>query len=141
LDRTTKEKQMGRPINKRHFGTPDSGSDFKVRYRATGQSEANGWIVKQVGSKRFKCTDGTNPMVCALVDKDQGALAVGEMTISVKDSANSNAISQVTKITGRRVTLSAGTQIPWDFTGTGATVEMEEAGTNSSFASADDFET
>ena len=131
---------MGRPINKRHFGTPDSGSDFKVRFRATGESEANGWIVKQVGSKRFKCTDGTDTEVCALVDKDQGSLAVGEMTISIKDSADSNAIKQVTKITGRRVTVTGGAQLAWDFTGTGATVEMEEAGTNASFASADDFE-
>ena len=131
---------MGRPINKRHFGTPDSGSDFKVRFRATGQSEANGWIVKQVGSKRFKCTNGTHTEICALVDKDQGSLAVGEMTISIKDSADSNAIKQVTKITGRRVTVTGGAQLAWDFTGTGASVEMEEAGTNSSFASADDFE-
>jgi len=132
---------MGRPINKRHFGTPDAGSDFKVRFRPDDTAgELNGWIVKQVGSKRFKCTDGTNTAICTLADKNQGALANGDMSISVKDSANSDAISQVTKITGRRVTLSAGTQIPWDFTGTGATVEMEEAGTDASFTSADDFE-
>ena len=131
---------MGRPINKRHFGTPDSGNDFKVRFRATGESEANGWIVKQVGSKRFKCTDGTDTEICALVDKDSGTLAVGEMSIAIKDSADSNAIKQVTKITGRRVTVSGGAQLAWDFTGTGATVEMEEAGTNASFASADNFE-
>ena len=56
------------------------------------------------------------------------------MTISIKDSADSNAIKQVTKITGRRVTVTGGTQIPWDFTGSGATVEMEEYDT-------DDFET
>ena len=130
---------MGRPINKRHFGTPDSGSDFKVRYHHG--SEADGWIVKQVGSKRFKCTNKAgNDYICTLVDKVQGSIALGEMTISVKDSANSNAISQVTKITGRRVTLSAGTQIPWDFTGTGDTVEMEEAGTDTDFTSADNFE-
>ena len=131
---------MGRPINKRHFGTPDSGSDFKVRFRATGQSEANGWIVKQVGSKRFKCTNGTHTEICALVDKDQGSLAVGEMTISIKDSADSNAIKRVTKITGKRVTLSGGTQVPWDFTGLNATVEMEEAGTDEDNTSGDNFE-
>ena len=62
------------------------------------------------------------------------------MTISVKDSADSNAIKRVTKITGRRVTLSGGTQIPWDFTGTGATVEMEEAGTDDDNTSGDNFE-
>ncbi|RZD43298.1 MAG: hypothetical protein CXT73_00885 [Methanobacteriota archaeon] len=139
MARTTKEKQMGRPINKRHFGTPDAGTDFKVRYRATGESEANGWIVKQVGSKRFKCTDGTNPMVCALVDKNQGTLAVGDMSITVKEGST---YSQVTKITGRRVTLGdTGVQVAWDFTGTGTTVEMEEAGTDASFTGTDDFET
>ena len=129
---------MGRPINKRHFGTPDSGNDFKVRYHYG--SEADGWIVKQVGSKRFKCTNKAgNDYTCTLVDKNSGTLALGEMTISVKDSGN--AISQVTKITGRRVTLSAGSQIPWDFTGASATkVEMEEAGTDTDFTSADNFE-
>ena len=130
---------MGRPINKRHFGTPDSGLDFKCRYHHG--SEADGWIVKQVGSKRFKCTNKAgNDYICTLVDKVQGSIALGEMTISIKDSADSNAIKRVTKITGRRVTLSAGTQIPWDFTGTGDTVEMEEAGTDEDFTSADDFE-
>lgn len=88
---------MGRPINKRHFGTPDSGLDFKCRYHHG--SEADGWIVKQVGSKRFKCTNKAgNDYTCTLVDKNSGALALGEMTISVKDSADSNAISQVTKL-------------------------------------------
>tara|TARA_B100000949_G_C14085791_1_gene367796 strand:- start:25 stop:429 length:405 start_codon:yes stop_codon:yes gene_type:complete len=133
MARTIKEKQMGRPINKRHFGTPDSGLDFKVRFKATGETEADGWIIKQVGSKRFKCTDGTNTEVCTLADKDHNALADGDMTISIKDSADSDAIKQVTKITGRRVTVTGGAQIPWDFTGTGATVEMEEYDT-------DDFE-
>ena len=130
---------MGRPINKRHFGTPDSGLDFKVRYHHG--SEADGWIVKQVGSKRFKCTNKAgNDYTCVLVDKNEGSLALGEMSISIKDSADSNAIKQVTKITGRRVTLSGGTQIPWDFTGDNATVEMEEAGTDEDNTSGDNFE-
>ena len=130
---------MGRPINKRHFGTPDAGNDFKVRFRPDDTAgELNGWIVKQVGSKRFKCTDGTNTAICALADKNQGTLANGDMTITVKEGST---YSQVTKITGRRVTLGdTGVQVAWDFTGTGATVEMEEAGTDASFTSADDFE-
>ena len=130
---------MGRPINKRHFGTPDSGLDFKVRYHHG--SEADGWIVKQVGSKRFKCTNKAgNDYTCVLVDKNEGALALGEMSISIKDSADSNAIKRVTKITGKRVTLSGGTQVPWDFTGLNATVEMEEAGTDEDNTSGDNFE-
>ena len=130
---------MGRPLNKRHFGTPDAGLDFKCRYHYGTLSD--GWILKQVGSKRFKCTNKAgNDYTCTLVDKDSGTLALGEMTISVKDSANSNAISQVTKITGRRVTLTGGTQVPWDFTGANATVEMEEAGTDEDNTATDNFE-
>jgi len=48
---------MGRPLNKRFFGTPTAGgSEIKVRFRATGQVEANGWIVKQLGSKSSVAT-------------------------------------------------------------------------------------
>ena len=61
---------MGRPLNKRFFGEPTAdGNEIKVRFRATGEVEANGWIVKQLGSKKFRCYDGTNTMDCTLVDK------------------------------------------------------------------------
>ena len=77
---------MGRPLNKRYFGEPTAGgNEIKVRFRATGQAEANGWIVKQLGSKKFRCTDGTNTEDCTLADKSQGTLAVADMTITVKD--------------------------------------------------------
>jgi hypothetical protein len=139
MARTIKEKQMGRPINKRHFGTPDTGLDIKCRYNYGTLSD--GWIVKQVGSKRFKCTNPTgNEYTCTLADKAEGSLGLGEMSISVLDSDNSDAISRVTKITGRRVTLNTGVQVPWDFVGTGTTVKMEEAGTDSAMAGAEDLE-
>ncbi len=133
---------MGRPINKKYFGPPTAaGTELKCRYRATGESEANGWIVKQVAARRFKCTDGSNPMVCTLVDKAQGALAVGDMTIAVKEDGTT--VKQITKISAHRVTLDSGTTIPWSWSASTSDgyVEMEEAGTNTSFASADDFET
>ena len=132
---------MGRPLNKRFFGEPTAdGNEIKVRFRATGQTEANGWIVKQLGSKKFRCTDGTNTEDCTLVDKSQGALAVGDMTITVKDDGGT--ARQVTKIAGRKVTLDTGTSIPWNFSDStvDGAVEMEEAGTDDSFTSADDFE-
>ncbi len=133
---------MGRPINKRFFGEPTAdGNEIKVRFRATGEAEANGWIVKQLGSKKFRCYDGTNTMDCTLVDKSQGTLAVGDMTITVKDDAG--AAKQVTKIAGRKVTLDTGESIAWNFTDAtdDAAVEMEEAGTADDFTGADDFET
>jgi hypothetical protein len=132
---------MGRPLNKRNFGAPTAGgNEIKVRFRATGQTEANGWIVKQLGSKKFRCTDGTNTEDCILADKAQGTLAVADMTITVKDDGGT--ARQVTKISGRMVTLDSGGKIAWNFsaaTDDGA-VEMEEAGTDDSFTSADDFE-
>ena len=132
---------MGRPLNKRFFGEPTAdGNEIKVRYRATGQTEANGWIVKQLGSKKFRCYDGTNTMDCTLADKAQGTLAVGEMTITVKDDGGT--ARQVTKIAGRQVTLDSGTKISWTFNNAvdDAKVEMEEAGADDAFTGADDFE-
>ena len=132
---------MGRPINKRFFGTPTvGGNEIKVRFRATGEAEANGWIVKQLGSKKFRCTDGTDTEDCTLADKAQGTLAVGDMTITVKDDGGT--ARQVTKISGRKVTLDSGTSIAWNFSddNTDGAVEMEEAGTDDAFAGADDFE-
>ena len=132
---------MGRPINKRFFGEPTAGgNEIKVRYRATGEAEANGWIVKQLGSKKFRCYDGTNTMDCTLVDKAQGTLAVGDMTITVKDDGGT--ARQVTKISGRMVTLDSGDKIAWNFSDAADdnAVEMEEAGTDDAFTGADDFE-
>ncbi len=132
---------MGRPLNKRYFGEPTAGgNEIKVRYRATGQAEANGWIVKQLGSKKFRCYDGTNTMDCTLVDKSQGTLDVGEMTITVKDDGGT--ARQVTKIAGRKVTLDTGASIAWSFDDAAddAKVEIEEAGTADDFTGADDFE-
>ena len=132
---------MGRPLNKRYFGEPTAGgNEIKVRYRATGQAEANGWIVKQLGSKKFRCTDGTNTEDCTLADVSQGSLDEGDMTITVKDDGGT--ARQVTKISGRMVTLDSGDKIAWNFsnaTDDGA-VEMEEAGTADDFTGADDFE-
>jgi hypothetical protein len=132
---------MGRPINKRFFGEPAAGgNEIKVRFRATGETEANGWIVKQLGSKKFRCTDGTDVEDCTLADKAQGTLAAGDMTITVKDDGGT--ARQVTKIAGRMVTLDTGARIAWNFddANNDGAVEMEEAGTDDSFTSADDFE-
>lgn len=132
---------MGRPINKRFFGTPTAGGEeIKVRFRASGQAEANGWIVKQLGSKKFRCTDGTNTEDCTIVDKSSGALDEGDMTITVKDDAGT--VKQVVKIAGRKVTLDSGESIAWNMSDstTDGAVEMEEAGEDDSFTNADDFE-
>jgi len=119
---------MGRPLNKRYFGTPTAGGDeIKVQFH-NGTGSVNGWIVKQLGSKKFRCTDGTATEDCFLVDKATGDILAGEMSITVKDDGGT--ARQVIKIAGRKVTLDTGTSIAWNFsaaTDDGA-VEMEEAG-------------
>ena len=137
---------MGRPLNKRFFGAPTAaGNEIKVQFH-NGTASVNGWIVKQLGSKKFRCTDGTAVKDCFLVDKSAAdgstpaAVTAGEMTITVKDDAG--ALKQVTKIAGRKVTIDTGETIAWNFsaaTDDGA-VEMEEAGDDDSFTNADDFE-
>jgi len=59
---------MGRPINKRYFGTTGTGTgtglltgnNLPIRFKSGG-TVYEGFIVKQVGSRRFKCStdDGT----------------------------------------------------------------------------------
>ena len=137
---------MGRPLNKRFFGEPtEGGKEIKVQFY-NGTASVNGWIVKQLGSKKFRCTDGTAIKDCFLVDKSAAdgdtpaAVTAGEMTITVSD--NDGALKQVTKISGKKVTLDTGETVAWNMTAAnaGGAVEMEEAGTDDAFTDADDFE-
>jgi hypothetical protein len=137
---------MGRPLNKKYFGAPTAGgNEIKVQFH-NGTASVNGYIVKQLGSKKFRCTDGTVERDCFLVDKSAAdgntpaAVTAGEMTITVKDDAE--ALKQVIKIAGRKVTIDTGESIAWNFSNAAddGAVEMEEAGTNAAQAGADDFE-
>ena len=133
---------MGRPLNNRYFGA-DANNNIKVQFH-NGTSSVNGYIIKQVGSKRFKVQEYGSSSVykCKLVDKDSADLAAGEMSISVKNDAGT--VIQITKIAARKVT-AGGVSIKWNFSAstTDGAVEMEEAGTakTATAVSADDFET
>lgn len=119
---------MGRPINKRFLGAPTAaGNEIKVQFN-NGSGSLPGYILNQKGAKRFNCSNagGTQTGLCTLVDKASGALASGEMSITVNDGGTQR---QVTKISGRTLTMNNGNKIDWDFTGTGDTVAIEEAGT------------
>ena len=147
---------MGRPLNKRLFadattGPTASGNEIKVDFH-NGAAVKEGFIVRQKGSKRFLCSEtGTadTTHLCTLVTgKLKGALAAGEMIISVKGSDNET--YGVSKISGRVATLVApsatgsnaldGTSISWNFTVAGAdgAVQVEEAGDDDTKAGTDD---
>jgi hypothetical protein len=72
---------MGRPVNKRSFGVA-TGTNLGIRVsaRPTGAA-AEGYIVNQKGTKKFTVTTGNGTGVCTLVDKTQGSLAAGEMSL------------------------------------------------------------
>jgi len=153
---------MGRPINKKFFGAPTTGGkEIKVRYY-NGTGDTTGWIVKQLGSKKFKVTNGASQEKIAIlvpkpdtftmhkvtvngVETDHPSFV--EMGILVQLDSNADgagAVHPIEKIAGRKITAAGITQ-RWNFeanTGDPATedgaVQMEEAGDDDGVG-ADDF--
>jgi hypothetical protein len=142
---------MGRPLNKRLFGTPTAGgNEIKVNFH-NNTAVKEGYIVKQVGSKKFVCEEiGTaGEFTCTLTTgKLPANLAAGEMAISFKmDDAETYTVS---KITGRKATLSAptatgtnlydGKSVAWNFSTSVAdgAAQVEEAGDDNVLVGADD---
>ena len=136
---------MGRPLNKRLFavagtGPTASGTEIKVNFH-NGTAVKEGFIVKQLGSKKFRCEEiGTGGTFdCTLkTGVLPAALSAGEMSISVQ-GADSETYG-VAKITGRKVVLAKpsatgsnaldGQSLKFALTGAAASgiVRMEEAG-------------
>ena len=118
---------MGRPLNKRYFGEGDGVAEkFRVRFH-NGTEGVVGYIVRQRGSKRFLCSDGTESRVCSLVNKPIDSLAAGEMTLSVLDDDEN--LFRVMKITAKKLTTNTGFTTPWNWTDlrNNSYVEMERA--------------
>ena len=146
---------MGRPLNKRLFGVAGtgptaSGNEIKVNFH-NGTAVKEGFIVKQLGSKKFRVEEiGTaGTFDCTLkTGVLPAALASGEMSISVQ-GADSETYG-VSKISGRKVTLAspsatgsnalAGTSLKYALTGSAAAglVRMEEAGDDNTLSGTDD---
>ena len=142
---------MGRPLNKRLFGTPTAGgNEIKVNFH-NGTAVKEGYIVKQKGSKKFVCEEIETPgeFTCTLTTGVLPAnLTAGQMAISFNmDDSETYGVS---KITGRKATLIAhsatgtnlyeGNSVPWNFatsTSDGA-AQVEEAGDDNTLTGTDD---
>ena len=108
LERQRRNK-MGRPLNKRNLGdTGGAGDQIQVSADVDGNGAANGFIVAQKGSKRFKVATAAGTAVCGMVVT--APAAEGEMRISLADSAGGS--YHASKISGRTCTVTAdsGTQ-------------------------------
>lgn len=103
---------MGRPLNKKLFGT-GSGDQIKVRAKIGSAAEGDGSIVKQLSSQRFLVKVGSDTGACKIVDKSNGSLVAGDMTLSVKDEFDT--VKQIVKISGHKVTLDTGEVSAWSF--------------------------
>jgi len=99
---------MGRPLNKKFFGDPaDPETQFNVKYW-DGTTSANGYIVKQLGARRFRCTDGTTIADCRL---SETVTEAGEMTLPLTGIGSDNGDHVALKISGRTATIKvAGTE-------------------------------
>jgi len=143
---------MGRPLNKRFFGPATAGgNEIKVDFY-NGSAVVEGYIVKQLGSKKFRVaaigTPATTYDRTLTTGKLPATLTGTEMAISVK--GDDGETYGVAKISGRKATLTApnatganaldGTSISWNFTASLADggVEIEEAGDDDTLVGSDD---
>ena len=142
---------MGRPLNKRNFGTPTAGgSELKVDFH-NGTAVKEGYIVKQKATKKFVVEEiGTGgEFTCTLATgKLPAALVAGEMSISAL--GNDAETYNVAKISAKRVTLAnpsatgtnalGGLSQAWQMgaAASAGVVRIEEAGDNNTLIGTDD---
>lgn len=92
---------MGRPIKIAKSSTIDTGYENALGLGVVGgddslgsdqilcrvkigtNAEADGYIVRQKGSRKYLVSDGTNTGICILADEDDGDLNDNEMTITI----------------------------------------------------------
>ena len=146
---------MGRPLNKRLFGKAGvgptaAGNEIKVNFH-NGTAVKEGYIVKQVGSKKFVCEEieTAGLFTCTLATgKLPAALTAGEMAISFKmDDGETYGVS---KISGRKATLAKpsatganlydGKSVAWSFSTSlyDGAAQVEEAGDQNTLVGTDD---
>ena len=108
---------MGRPLNKRLFGVAGtgptaSGNEIKVNFH-NGSAVKEGYIVKQKGSNKFKCSnDGdTITRTCFLTSDGSTPNANNECQI-IGIGAGGAAIA-IAKITGRKAVDFDGNSYTW----------------------------
>ena len=158
---------MGRPINSKFFGVSGTGPatgaslEIKVNFKGSSGAVKEGYIVKQLGSKKFRVQEigsaagVTSDCFLKFAVKPAG-LGANEMSIQVQASDNETYL--VKKIAGKKVTVisasdnSAGSDafdnqsLKYVLTGSAAAasstsiaiVRMEEAGDDNTLTGTDD---
>ena len=103
---------MGRPINKRNFGTAAGNIQVTSWRKAAGaESQTAGSIVKQKSTSKFLVNANGVEEVMTLVNKAQGALDPSEFIVNAKD--DSGTATQVTKFFNRTVITEGTDKYPY----------------------------
>lgn len=100
---------MGRPLNKRYFGTA-SVNAINIKFH-NGTEVVDGHIISQRSSNKFLCSDGTIQRECKLVAQPDMQLQENQMSIAAM--IEGQPILYITKISSRIVTASDGYTYPW----------------------------
>lgn len=96
---------MGRPVKTAKTETVDTGFDnpagasntygvvggdtaltaptVSCRVKIGGNAEADGFIIRQKGARKFLVSDGTNTGTCMLADSADGSLADDTMSVTI----------------------------------------------------------
>ena len=59
-----------------------AGNQIKCRVKIGTNAEADGWIIRQKGARKFLVSDGANTGICVLADTVDGNLAKDTMTVT-----------------------------------------------------------
>jgi hypothetical protein len=134
---------MGRPLSKQQLFGANANNNIKVQFH-NGTESVRGYILKQTGTKRYKCIDENgNEAVCYLVDKASADLAEGEMSVTF--IYDDDTVQQAVKITRHRVSLvydAVLQSFPWNFSTstTDGAWQIEEAGSSSAMTDGTNLE-
>lgn len=100
---------MARPLKETYFGTGDEA--ISVRFH-NGTEVVNGHIVKQIGSRRFRVSDGVVEKDCVLADTTEVAEALTDLfcTLTVETQTGDEFVK---RILGNKVVTTEGQVIIW----------------------------
>ena len=105
-----------------------AGAQINVRCKIGSNAEAEGFIIRQKGSRKFLVEDASaNQGVCTIVDKNDASLGADEMTITVilPDSGT----DRLERITNKFGITHAGTKVALSFTDIANDTETLATGT------------
>jgi hypothetical protein len=102
------------PVLQRNFG--NTTGKIKVHYH-NGTTTVAGSIIKQMGTNKFKVTDGSTTLICALAQTTGAAttLTPGYMTILIVNY-NGGGTEHIRRLSGNVAVTTEGHSLTWSLT-------------------------